>query len=76
MGELHSLRRQFVEVRRSKIRPAVTAQVAPAHIIGEDEDDVGPRRSLRDNPRGSRRTDRTGDELAPSQMVSLIFHAV
>jgi len=41
MGEAKALLRESVEVRRLMQIRAVAAEVAPAQIIGEDEDDVG-----------------------------------
>jgi hypothetical protein len=38
---------QGIDVRRSQVRVAVNAEIAPALIVGEDDDDVGTRRGCR-----------------------------
>ena len=47
VGEAHSLAGELVEARRIDEVVAVTAEVAPAHVIDKDEDDVGLRRMHR-----------------------------
>ncbi len=43
VGEAHALRREPVDVRRLVERAAEAAQVAPAHVVDENEDEVGAR---------------------------------
>ena len=33
--------RERIDVRRGRVRPAVAPQIARAHVVGEDQDDVG-----------------------------------
>jgi hypothetical protein len=39
--ETHAITGEGVEVRRLDFRGAITSGIAPADIIGEDDDDVG-----------------------------------
>ena len=41
VGEAHALRGEAVDVRRLVVRAAEAAEVSPAHVVGENEDDVG-----------------------------------
>ena len=41
MLQLHALASQPVERRRVELFVAMTTQITPAHVIGEDEEDVG-----------------------------------
>ena len=42
-GELHPLRGQPVDVRRPGVgRAAEAGDVVPAHVVGDEEDDIGP----------------------------------
>ena len=43
LPEVDALRGQLVQVRRAEPRRAVGGEVAPAPVVGEDEDDVGAR---------------------------------
>src|SRR5262249_17703311 len=40
VGEAHPRRRQPVEVRRAKERAAVAAEVLPAHVVDQDDNEV------------------------------------
>jgi len=42
LGELHATGRKSIEIWRLVIGAAETVQVAPAEIVGEDEDDIWP----------------------------------
>jgi hypothetical protein len=44
LKEARAFAGELVEVRRLRIRMAVTREVAPPEIVGEKEDDVRPRR--------------------------------
>ena len=50
-----ALSRQRVDVRRADVDVAVEAQVSPALVVGQKEDDVGPRRRIRRPAGGDRR---------------------
>ncbi len=52
VGEAQALGGQPVEVRRANELLAVGADVAVAEVVGEDEDDVRPRRGSREHRRG------------------------
>ena len=41
VGELHPLTCNASNMRRLVERAAVASQVTPAHVVGEDQDDVG-----------------------------------
>ena len=41
MLQLHALASELVERRRVELFVAMTTQITPAHVIGEDEEDVG-----------------------------------
>jgi hypothetical protein len=54
VAEANALTRETVEVRGVVVERAVTSQVTPAKVIGEDENDIWPLRdgaSLRDEGR-------------------------
>src|SRR5205823_2294729 len=46
-GEAQALRGEAVDVRRLVVLRALAAQVRPAEVVGQDEDDIGPPGSLR-----------------------------
>ena len=41
MLQLHALALELVERRRVELFVAMTTQITPAHVIGEDEKEVG-----------------------------------
>jgi hypothetical protein len=41
MLQFHALALELVERRRVELFVAMTTQITPAHVIGEDEEDVG-----------------------------------
>ena len=41
MLQLHALALELIERRRVELFVAMTTQITPAHVIGEDEKDVG-----------------------------------
>lgn len=41
LSELHSLRRELVEVRSLDQRVAIGRRVTPSHVVSEEDDDVG-----------------------------------
>src|SRR5687767_12441563 len=43
LGEPHPFPRHAVEIRRADDRMSVAAQIAPAQIVREDDDDIRPR---------------------------------
>ena len=46
--ELHPFRRQLVDVRRRDLRLRIEAlRIAPAHVIDEDDEDVGALSGIR-----------------------------
>ena len=47
LSEPQSFGGQAIDVRRSKVRPAVAGQVGIAEVVGHDEQDVGPGPRLR-----------------------------
>ena len=47
IGESHALRRQFVDVGSLEKLAAVIADVAPPHVVDEDEDEIERRPFLR-----------------------------
>ena len=78
LGEAHAARGDAVDVRGLQIRPAVAADIGEAHVVGDDEDDVGlARRGLR---RGGAGTECDGPgaglEHAAAREACLIGHVV
>ena len=67
VGQPHAPRRQAVEVRRFVVGAAITAQVAGAEIIGEDQHDVG-RLSLRCLQASQRREQQGAEEREAGKM--------
>ena len=56
LQKTHAGRGETIDVRRSKVGPAVTGDVGVSEIVGEDEDDVGAaRRLLRERAADARR---------------------
>ena len=46
LREPHPLRREPIDIRRGDLLLPIAAQLAPAKIVGQDEDDVEFRRSV------------------------------
>ena len=62
VGETHSLADEPVDVRRAEVGAAVAREVAVAHVVGHDEDDVGPARRLLRVREGGQRGERTAEQ--------------
>lgn len=69
VGELHSLSREAVNVRRPNVLRAIAAEVRVTHVVHEDEDDVGFGGGGREA--GKRRSEKQSDRR-PQRRVHLM----
>lgn len=68
MLQLHALALELVERRRVELFVAMTMQITPAHVIGEDEEDVGRGVEVAYGTRGQREKDQKQVFHARAQM--------
>src|SRR5579862_6422224 len=63
LGETDALRRQTIQIRRGNLR-AITSEIGKAHVVGHNQDDIGPAGGLGERRQGSR-----------SKKLSTVHHA-
>ena len=67
LHELHALRSQAVDVGRGDVLLSITSQVAPPHVIAQDEDNVGAHIALRPGM-SSEKEGETGEQKCRSSV--------
>ena len=71
-GEPDALGRELVEPGRPHDGTAVAAEVAPAEVVGDDQDHVGPRRRLGGGDAGGQDEDDGGDHASEAEHAAIL----